>query len=165
MQCLGHTGACGASAPLLSSVMGVVRPCALTILTRRPLTTRRPLSSACQARFMCSVLAFYTWRRLQLIYLKLLLVGECVRDGLYHYKTKTSSLIISPIISSELIVRSISLIFRITSLPPQEAFFYTICRAKNDSRSGKSGYGLLLGCRSSQGRGSDKQLFLTMFEI
>ena len=40
---------------------------------------RRPLSSACHARFMCSAPAFYAWRRLPLISLKLL-VGMCVYE-------------------------------------------------------------------------------------
>ena len=40
--------------------------------------TRRPLSSACHARFMCSAPAFYAWRRLPLICWKLLMVDLCV---------------------------------------------------------------------------------------
>ena len=47
-----------------------------------------------------------------------------------------------------------------TSLPPQEAiFFASICRAKNDPPVTKSGYGLLLGCRSPLDSGPFENTF------
>ena len=42
--------------------------------------TRRHLSSACHARFMCSAPALCAWRRVPLICCLKLLVGVCVRD-------------------------------------------------------------------------------------
>jgi hypothetical protein len=48
---------------------------------------------------------------------------------------------------------------------PRRAFFLaSIGRAKMTPRSRKSGYGLLLGCRSGLDGGPSEKLFLTMFE-
>ena len=73
VQYLGLTGACAACSHCARPRHGSCQ--AMIALMRRP------LSSACHARFMCSAPAFYAWRRLPLICLTLL-VGVYVRDGL-----------------------------------------------------------------------------------